>query len=263
VRMDERQERRRGTLRAPAMRDGDRKEAAGSCLSFSRGCREESHIFAARGIVRLYEGRKLLWERENLVVNAGLTALANLLGGVSSGEFVMAVGFGSGSTAPSAGDTALGATPTYYRAVSGVTVGPSGGVAAGSVQFTYALNATDYAANPLTIAELGLFGNTGSAIFPAAIGTTNPSWAAAHAYTVGNLIVDSNGNIQRCTTAGTSGGTAPAWASTSAATTTDNTAVWTLVAKSTAPVPMISHVVVPAFPYTGAGNFSGSWTISM
>jgi uncharacterized protein len=59
---------------------------------------------------------------------------------------------------------------------------------------------------------------------------TLPSWASGHAYSQGNLIVDSNGNTQRCTTAGTSGGSAPTWAPTLASTTSDNAATWTLVA---------------------------------
>jgi hypothetical protein len=205
----------------------------------------------------------LLWERENLVVNTALTALANLLGGVTSGQSVAVVGFGSGNTAPAAGDTGLGANPSYYNAVGAITVGPSGGIAAGSVQFAYSLATTDYAANPLTIQELGLFGNTGGASFPAALGTANPSWTATHAYSSGALIVDSNGNIQRCTTSGTSGGSAPVWATTLGNTTNDGSAVWTLAALHTVPVPMIAHVVVPSFPYAGGGNYSGTWTISM
>lgn len=217
-----------------------------------------------RGRVRLYQDDRLLWQRENLVVNAGLTALANLLGNSTAGEMVSVVGFGSGNTAPAAGDVALGATPAYYNAVGTITIGPSGGVAAGSVQFNYQLQTTDYAANPLTIQELGLFGNTGGASFPAAVGTANPSWAATTAFSVGNLIVDSNGNIQRCTTAGTSGSSHPTWATTIGSTTNDaSPLVWTLVARSTAPVPMIAHVVVPSFPYSGTGNFSGTWIISM
>jgi hypothetical protein len=232
-----------------------------------------------RGIVRLYQidckggsrtaltghwkrGR-LLWERENLVVNSALTALASLLGGVTSGEYATLVGFGSGNTAPTVNDIGLGANPSYYNTVTAVTVGPSGGVAAGSVQFSYAIGTTDYAANPLTIQELGLFGNTGGASFPAAVGSANSAWTASHGYSVGNLIVDSNGNIQRCTTAGTSGSSAPTWKTTLDQTTTDNSAVWTLVALHTAPTPMIAHVVVPSFPYTGGGNYAGTWTISM
>jgi len=214
-----------------------------------------------RGTVRLFRRGKLLWERDNLVVNAGLTALANLLGGTTAGQYVSGVGFGSGNTAPAASDTGIGANPAYYNAVGTIIIGPSGGVAAGSVQFTYQLASTDYAANPLTIQELGLFGNTGSAAFPAAVGTTNPAWAAGTGYTVGNLIVDSNGNIQRCTTAGTSGGAHPTWLTTLGQITNDNSAVWTLVAMSTAPAPMIAHVVVPSFPYTGGGNYSGTWTV--
>ena len=42
-------------------------------------------------------------------------------------------------------------------------------------------------------------------------------------------MVDPNGNIQQCSTAGTSGGAAPAWATTLNATTADGTAVWKLV----------------------------------
>mgnify|MGYP007135454433 CR=1 FL=1 len=221
-----------------------------------------------KGTVRLYRGDlwsrgELLFTRENLVVNGGLTALASLLGGTTAGEFVASVGFGSGSTAPLATDTALSANPAYYNAVGTVTIGPAGGIAAGTVQFAYSLVTTDYAANPLTIAEMGLFGNTGGVNLPAAIGTANPAWAAGTPYVVGNLIADSNGNIQRCTTAGTSGAAHPTWSSTIGTTTNDNTAVWTLVAKSTVPTPMIAHVVVPAFPYTGGGNFSGTWAVSM
>jgi hypothetical protein len=216
-----------------------------------------------KGRVTLYRDGLLLFERENLVVTSGLVALASLLGGVTGGEVVAVVGFGSGNTAPAMGDTGLGSNPAYYNAVGTVAIGPASGVAIGSVQFNYQLLTTDYAANPLTIQELGLFANSAGATFPAAVGTGNPSWTASHAYTVGTLIVDSNGIIQRCTTAGTSGATHPTWATTMSATITDNTAVWTPVALHTAPSPMIAHVVVPSFPYSGGGNYSGTWTISM
>jgi Bacteriophage tail sheath protein len=56
------------------------------------------------------------------------------------------------------------------------------------------------------------------------------AWAATHAYVSQNLIVDANGNTQRCTTAGTSGASAPAWATTIGTTTTDSGVTWTLVA---------------------------------
>jgi hypothetical protein len=224
------------------------------------------HARALRGRLKMTDAGSglVLFEAENLVVNAGLTALANLLGGTTAGEFVAVVGFGSGSTTPALTDSALSATPAYYNAVGTITIGPTGGVASGSVQFAYSLSSTDYAANPLTITELGLFGNTGGSSYPAAVGSSNPSWAVSHAYSAGNLIADSNGNIQRCTTAGTSGGSHPSWATTIGNTTSDaSPLVWTLVALHTAPTPMIAHVVVPSFPYTGGGNYSGTWTISM
>ena len=213
------------------------------------------------GTVRLYKRGKLLWERDNLFVNAGLTVLASLISGVTAGEIAAAVGFGSGAAAPAITDTDLTAAPKYYNAVGTHTIGPSGGVASGSVLFNYSLLTTDYGANGMTIAELGLF--AGAATLPTAIGTTNPAWAVGAAKVIGNLIVDSNGNIQRCTAAGTTGASAPAWAATLNSTTNDGTAVWTLVAMHTAPAPMIAHVVVPAFPYSGTGNYSGTWTLSM
>ena len=76
------------------------------------------------------------------------------------------------------------------------------------------------------------------------------------------MIVDANGNLQRCTTSGTSGASAPVWATTLDATTADASAVWTLVALHTAPGPLIARVVVPAFAYTGAANYAGTWTIT-
>jgi len=132
-----------------------------------------------RGRVTLSKDGVLLFERDNLVVNTGLVALANLLGGTTAGEFVAVVGFGSGNTPVTASDTALNTDPRYYNAVGAISIGPAGGVASGSVLFNYQLLTTDYAANPITIQELGLFGNTGGATFPAATGTSNPSIATA------------------------------------------------------------------------------------
>jgi hypothetical protein len=55
-------------------------------------------------------------------------------------------------------------------------------------------------------------------------------WVPSTAYTVGTLIADSNGNTQKCTTAGTSGTSAPTWNRSLNATTSDGTAVWTIIA---------------------------------
>lgn len=54
-----------------------------------------------------------------------------------------------------------------------------------------------------------------------------PTWSAG-AKALGLVIVDSNNNLQRVTTAGTVGGGAPVWATTVGATTADNTVTWTM-----------------------------------
>jgi hypothetical protein len=211
-----------------------------------------------KGIVRIFSRGALVWECHNLFVNAGLPALANLMAGVTSGQYALAVGFGSGAAAPTVNDTDLSTAPKYYNAVGAHTFPNSG-----SVQFTYALTATaDYGALGMTVQEVGLFANGSATAMPAAFGTTNPSWAASTAYTAGNLIVDANGNIQRCTTAGTSGSTASIWATALGATTSDGAAVWTLVALHTAPAPMLAHAVVPAFAFNGSANYQGTWTFT-
>lgn len=56
----------------------------------------------------------------------------------------------------------------------------------------------------------------------------NTQWVSGNAYVVGDLISDGT-SLQRCTTDGTAGGVAPAWATTVGATTADGagTLVWT------------------------------------
>jgi hypothetical protein len=200
----------------------------------------------------------LLWQGHNVFVNAGLPALANLMAGVTSGQYALAVGFGSGSAAPTVGDTDLSTSPKYYNPVGSHTFPGSG-----SVQFSYALSASaDYGAFGMTVQEVGLFANSAAVQVPAAVGTANPAWNALTAWVVGNLIVDGTGNLQRCTTAGTSAASVPAWATTIGATTADGTAVWTLVALHTAPSPMLAHAVVPAFAFNGSADYQGTWTFT-
>ena len=52
-----------------------------------------------KGIVRIFSRGALVWECRNLFVNAGLPALANLMAGVTSGQYALTVGFGSGGAA--------------------------------------------------------------------------------------------------------------------------------------------------------------------
>jgi len=62
------------------------------------------------------------------------------------------------------------------------------------------------------------------------VSRNTPAWAASTAYTAGQLIVDSNGNLQKCTTAGTSGTSNPVWNQTVGGITSDlSPLVWTLL----------------------------------
>lgn len=55
------------------------------------------------------------------------------------------------------------------------------------------------------------------------------NWVKSTAYTIDTVILDSNNNIQRVTTPGTSGATAPAWNTSLGGTTTDSGVTWTNV----------------------------------
>ena len=71
---------------------------------------------------------------------------------------------------------------------------------------------------------------------------SQPSWSAAQPVTPGQMIVDSNGNVQECTTGGTTYGAAPNnWGNTLGAMTSDgSTVVWTCAA------------LAPAYLFAGA-----------
>lgn len=118
-------------------------------------------------------GRRFLRRRlilrfagENLFVNAGLPALAALIGGDTGGEFASAIGFGTGSNAPAVTDTALTA-PAYYKGLDSHS--EDGG---GSVTFNWSLTTSDTAAQGITIQELALFANHNGIGLP---GTTAPA----------------------------------------------------------------------------------------
>jgi len=68
--------------------------------------------------------------------------------------------------------------------------------------------------------------------------TWTPTFAAfigTHAYAVGEQLKDSNNNIQRCTIAGTSGGSAPSWATTGGVTTVSGGATFVVVGTGSNP----------------------------
>lgn len=55
------------------------------------------------------------------------------------------------------------------------------------------------------------------------------AWVASTSYSVGDHVLSVDGDLYRCTTAGTSGSSQPSWLDYSGATTTDNTVTWTRV----------------------------------
>jgi hypothetical protein len=111
---------------------------------------------------------RLIYEAagENLFVNAGLPALAALMGGDTAGQFAAAIGFGSGAGAPTIEDIALSA-PAYYK-----TLDSHSEDGAGSVTFNWSLTTGDTGAQGITIQELALFANHANVGLP---GTTAPA----------------------------------------------------------------------------------------
>ena len=232
------------------------------------------------GRVRLWRDGLLICERDNLVVNAGLPVFASLAAGVTTGQSVSVVGYGSGNSAPSVGDTDLTLAPKYYNAVGAATF-PS----AGTVEFAFAITAADYAAYGLNVQEIGLFANTSGVAIPVTAGfsysawaassnqpvgnlvrnstgqpfrsSAPPSWTASTNELSGNLITDSNGNIQQCTGAGTSGATAPAWPVSVGGTVSDGTVTWTCAGlagytpQTGASTPSWNTGAIGAFTYDG------------
>jgi len=117
---------------------------------------------------RLFRGGELICDvsEPNLFVNAGLPALAALLGGDTTGEFCSAIGFGSGSNTPTVNDTTLTAA-AYYKTVDGHSED-----GAGTVTFNWSLTTSDTGAQGITIQELALFANHSSVTLP---GTNAPT----------------------------------------------------------------------------------------
>lgn len=84
-----------------------------------------------------------------------------------------------------------------------------------------------------------------------------PAWVASTAYFQGQEIIDSNGNLQRATTGGTSGSTAPTWATTVNSTTSDGSVTWTLISLSS-PAQLISNSTAIAWPKATGDWLSGA-----
>lgn len=236
------------------------------------------------GRVCLKRNGVIVWRGQNLVVNAGLSSFAHLVGGATSGQSAAAIGYGSGNAQPSVNDTDLTTSPKYYNPVGAATYPSSG-----TVTFGFSLTATDYAAYGVAIQEIGLYANAAAVMLPASAGftypmwqaafgqpigslvadasghsyrsTLPPAWVAASAVSVGQLITDANGNLEACTTAGTTGATAPAaWATTIGGTTSDGTAVWTC--KGLNGYAPTTGSAVPAWNTAAVGDFTWDNTVA-
>lgn len=91
----------------------------------------------------------------------------------------------------------------------------SGGTGVGTDEVT----GTGYTAGGITLANKAVtLVDSGSAT----------AWAATTAYAVGDIVrkVADNGHIYRCISAGTSGGSEPAWSTATGVDVTDNTVTW-------------------------------------
>lgn len=88
---------------------------------------------------------------KNLVVDLGKEMLLDLITGVTTGNSIVQIGFGTGTVAPADGDTGL--TTQFLRASGAVTT-----PAAKQRMITSTLLTSEYNGN--TIQEMGLFGAT-------------------------------------------------------------------------------------------------------
>lgn len=94
-----------------------------------------------------------VFEDHNLVVNGGRVAAAALINGVTTGNNVTRIGFGTNGAIPALTDTNL--TDRFIKNLSGGI--PNGG---GSVIFSFSLNEDE--ANGKAIQEMGLFTASGA-----------------------------------------------------------------------------------------------------
>lgn len=82
------------------------------------------------------------------------------------------------------------------------------------------------------------------------------AWKASEDVTTSSVIVDSNGGIEDCTTAGTTGTTPPTWPTNMGATVTDGSAVWTM--KGSQPLsPIQGYQYYYCFTNSATQNNSG------
>lgn len=87
------------------------------------------------------------------------------------------------------------------------------------------------------------------------------NWIAMTSYSLAGAIIDSNGNLQQVSTAGTSGSATPTWNTTPFGTTTDNTVTWTLIQTAAQLVWQPSYNYVSPLSLTQCAAASGGTTV--
>ncbi|MGA3210705.1 MAG: phage tail protein, partial [Terriglobales bacterium] len=88
-------------------------------------------------------------------------------------------------------------------------------------QFSGNVNPPQFLEPPDSLAS-----SAGYQLWMALSGPGAAAWQASNAYNYGDLVLDSNSNIQKCVVAGSSGLSAPSWATTQGSTTTDSGVTW-------------------------------------
>lgn len=87
--------------------------------------------------------------------------------------------------------------------------------------------------------------------------TVGTAWQASHAYSLGSQILDSNGNVQQVSAAGTSGSAAPSWSKILGASTTDGAVTWINIGTNSNAIPhgLPNVPLIVDIVATSAGGF--------
>ena len=156
------------------------------------------------------DGTKIAW-----VTQAGVVQIVTLGAGGGSVAAPLCIG-----SAGSGGDGASLQTLTLGNALHS----PTSGVSVSAIFVNFNADIAYIGDNDGFLHKITPFFGTSGALTE----TTTPAWLASHAYSLGALVVDTNGFIEKCTTAGTSGsGGHPSWNITWNGTTADNSVTWT------------------------------------
>ena len=93
-------------------------------------------------------------------------------------------------------------------------------------------------------------------------GGTLTTWKASNSYAINATIVDPKGNLQRVSTAGTSGGLQPSFNTTVGGTTSDNGVTWSNAGPAIGPgLTFLNNSVLRNMDFVPASEFSRDETI--